>query len=237
MIYEHIKNYGSWELNESQFLAEGLKKANLSGFRKIALLDIGANTGLVTLQALNLSQVEKIEVFLFEPILRHILALEHNFKSLINIHFEGYALSSLNGESNIYTEEYNHGNSSMWKSLVAPIGMIETKVKLVKTSDYCKNFLTKFDAYIIKSDTQGMDALIMSRIPSRIWKKIECCIIEVWAINEISALDVDNLLLMSANFKYISWNSKSKERIGSNEIREFWLSKSGAVRNLYYSKV
>jgi len=62
MIYEFIKNRGGWELEDSEFLANGLRKASKQLDVDIALLDIGANTGLVTLQALNLANTNN-EVF------------------------------------------------------------------------------------------------------------------------------------------------------------------------------
>ena len=62
MIYSFIKNRGSWELEESEFLASGLKKAAVSPKSRVAFLDIGANSGLVSLQAINLAKTQA-EVF------------------------------------------------------------------------------------------------------------------------------------------------------------------------------
>jgi len=121
------------------------------------------------------------------------------------------------------------------KSVVSPIGQIQTEIRLVDTKEYCDTFLTKHDRYIIKCDTQGMDALILSRIPNRIWEKVERAIIEVWALPEINNLDVTNLLNMCQHFNFRSWEPKFQNKIGMNEIREFWLGKSGSVRNLYFS--
>jgi hypothetical protein len=236
MIYEFVKNRGFWELEESKFLAKGLVKANkLSSGRRTALLDIGANTGLVSLQALNLSNTNN-EVFLFEPIKRHIIAIKHNLRNYKNIHINNFALGSQDGKSIIFTEASNHGNSSLIKSVVDSIGQIQTVIRVADTKKYCDMSLTKFDSYVIKCDTQGMDALILSRIPKRIWEKVECAVIEVWALPEICDLDVTNLLLMCEHFQFISWHPKSEEILDFSEIGKFWLGKSGAVRNLYLSR-
>jgi FkbM family methyltransferase len=189
----------------------------------------------VSLQAMNLAKTQA-EVFLFEPIPRHILAIKHNFQNHKNVHIESFALSDQNGVSVIFTEMFNHGNSSMWKSVVEPLGRIQTKVQLVNTKEYCGTFLIKFDSYVIKCDTQGMDALILSRVPNRIWAKVQCAIIEIWALPEIDRQDVYNLLLMCQQFKYISWYPGSKEKLDLNEIRLFWTNNSRDVRNLYLSK-
>jgi len=236
MIYEFVKNRGFWELEESKFLAKGLIKANKSSSgQKTALLDIGAYTGLVTLQALNLSNTNN-EVFLFEPIERHIIAIKHNLRNYENININNFALGSQNGESTIFTEASNHGNSSLIKSKVDSIGQIQTVIKIADTKEYCDTSLTKFESYVIKCDTQGMDALILSRIPKRIWEKVECAVIEVWALPEICDLDVTNLLLMCENFQFISWHPKSKKILDFSEVGKFWLGKSGAGRNLYLSR-
>ena len=93
-----------------------------------------------------------------------------------------------------------------------------------------------FDEYVIKCDTQGLDALILSRIPNRIWQSTEAAIIEVWALPEILEQDVTDLLAMCQDFKFASWHPKSQERLSLKEISEFWLGKSGTHRNLFLSK-
>ena len=115
--------------------------------------------------------------------------------------------------------------------------MISTKIQLVETTAYCNKFLNNFDRYVIKCDTQGMDALIMSRIPESIWKNCVSAVIEVWALDEISKKDVEALLSMCQEFEYVAWQPNiRKEKLGLNEVSEFWLGKSGAQRNLFLSK-
>lgn len=233
VIFETVRNWGSWELEESEFLAGSIRK--VGGGKKAALLDVGANTGLVTLQAMNLAKTS-IEVFLFEPIPRHVSAIKHNLRNLPNIHVHEFALSNENGNSEIFTEATNHGNTSLLASVVPSNGLMRTRIKIINTAEYCDSFLVGFDNYVIKCDTQGMDALILSRIPNRIWQDTEAAIIEVWALPEIRQQDVTRLLAMFQNFNYLSWNSNSRKRIDLDEISEYWLSKSGNWRNLFLSK-
>jgi len=55
VIFGVVKRHGFWELEESKFLARSLERAcRKSTTQNVALIDIGANTGLVTLQAMNL---------------------------------------------------------------------------------------------------------------------------------------------------------------------------------------
>ena len=237
MIFQHVRQKGFWELEESKFLARGLKRACWEPNTKTVLLDIGANTGLVTLQAMNLSNTNN-KVFLFEPLPRHASAIKYNLSNLSNIHLHKFALSDKNGEADIFTESTNHGNSSLLNSVVPEIGMISTKIQLVDTTEYCNEFLNNFEKYVIKCDTQGMDALILSRFPERIWKNCESAIIEVWALTEVCKRDVDGLLSMCQEFEYVGWhpNVVEKNKIEFNEVADFWLSESGSFRNLFLSK-
>ena len=234
-IFEHVKNYGSWELEESKFLARGLMRLGELPSSTTALLDIGAHTGLVTLQAMNLAKTNN-EIFLFEPIPQHSIAIERNLKNLSNININEFALSNENGKAEIFTEVTNHGNTSMLKSVIKSTEQVRTQIKLVDTTEYCDKFLNRFDNFVIKCDIQGMDALVLSRIPKRIWQNTELAIIEVWALPEISERDVTDLLSMCQRFEHASWQSKFPERLDFNEIKEFWLSKSGRDRNLFLSR-
>jgi FkbM family methyltransferase len=234
VLFESVRRRGTWELQECEFLALGLRKTESYLNNRTALLDIGANTGLVTLQTMNLSKTSN-EVFLFEPIPRHASAIAHNLRNLSNININQFGLSDQNSTSDIFTEGRNHGNTSTLKSAVPKFGQIRTQIELVDTLQYCDEFLNKFDRYVIKCDTQGMDAKILSRIPNRIWRGTETAIVEVWALPEVSELDVTTLLLLFKDFEFVSWNSKSLERIDFDEISAYWLSKSGLFRNLFLS--
>jgi len=235
VIFEYVKNKGSWELEECEFLARGLKRACRQS-TQTALIDIGSNTGLVTLQAMNLSTTTN-EIFLFEPVPRHVSAIKQNLRNLSNIHLNEFALSDKNGEEYIFTQATNHGNTSLFNSVVPKTGMISTRIQLVESTEYCNKFLNNFEKYVIKCDTQGADALILSRFPERIWKKCESAVIEVWAIPEVSKKDVEGFLSMCQEFEYVGWqpNIGKEKRIELNEVNSFWLSKSGSHRNLFLS--
>ena len=131
VIFSSIRKNGEWELNESEFLAVGLNKICLKYNLKTALLDIGANTGLVILQTMNIPATNN-SVFLFEPIPRHTIAIKHNLMNLSktnNIHINEFALSDRNLNGNIYTDALNHGHTTLLKSLVNQNKRIETIIK------------------------------------------------------------------------------------------------------------
>jgi len=236
-IYKHVKNHGSWELEVCKFLATGLRVACLQRNSKVALLDIGANYGLVSLQTMNLSNTTN-EVFLFEPIPRHIWAIKNYLKNLSNLHINEFALGDKNQNAEIFSDPNNLGNSSFLSSAVANIDYISNPTILVETTEYCKKFLNNFDSYVIKCDTQGMDALILSRFPKQIWQKCQSAVIEVWALPDVNKTDVENLVSMCQEFDNVSWDpySGKAKKLEFNEVIEFWTNKSGATRNLFLSK-
>jgi FkbM family methyltransferase len=236
-IYEDVRRRGVWELEESKFLARGLKNAYRNPqIQKVALIDIGAHTGLVTLQAMNLSNTAA-EVFLFEPVASHALAIKRNLRKLPNIHVCNFALSNKNGSAIIFSQASNLTNTSLLKSVVPEVNRIPTQVQLVHTTTFFAKFLKNFDGYVIKSDIQGMDAQVLSMIPAYVWKNCELAVVEVWALNLISKKHVDALFSMWQEFKIVGWiNNNVVEIIQLSSAREFWLSKSGSYRNLVLSK-
>jgi FkbM family methyltransferase len=237
VIYEWVKRAGLWEIEMSEFLALGLKQSSRKfTSNRIALLDIGANTGLVTLQAMNLSN-SSAEAFLFEPIPRHADAIKQNLGKFSNIHINEFGLSDRDGQAEIFTDANNHGNTSLFNSVIPETNTISTQIRLVDTTAYCNEFLQRFSRFVIKCDAQGMDALILARIPSWIWKNCELAVVEVLSINEINKMDVEALLSMWQEFEYVSWRPDlGKERIRLSEVRDFWLSASGSERNLFLSR-
>lgn len=233
-IYKTLIKTGGWGLQESVFLGEGLKKFDLNS--KTVFLDIGANVGLITLQTLNYS-FSKCDVFLFEPIPVHIWAIEYNISNYSNLfRICNFALSNKNGESIIYNDTNNYGNSSLIKKVVHPFKNTEISIKTVDTKSFMNLNMKKYDHFVIKSDTQGLDSLILSRIPKWIWAQTERAVIEVWALPEINENDVKKLLPLFGSFKTISWHPNGNGKLSLEEIELFWLSKSGASSNIHLAR-
>lgn len=238
MIYKHIKFKGQWEFAESRFLAEGISAARENDLEDVAILDIGANSGLVTLQALNIAGTIRA-AYLFEPLENHCAAIKHNlskFMSITKVSIHEFALGEANGNADIYTQKTNLGNTSLFNSLSPGEETLTRTIRVVDTSDYF-NRSKLHQGYIIKSDTQGMDALILARIPTEIWDLTERLIVEVWAIPEIRESDVDLLLTHFSKFDFIDWSPNSSNRLTQDEIKDFWTGKSGKSKNLYLRKL
>ncbi len=233
-IYENIQFRAQWELEECDFLSHELKKLRSDGFRTDGtLLDIGANAGWITLQTLRLAKT-KPRVILVEPIQRHLDAIQFNMKR-IEVEYEivPFALSTTNGTATIFTEDFNHGNSSLDKSVVSTKGAMETEINLKRTVDFATEFLSEDEVFILKCDIQGRDAEVLSQLPDSVWERTRAAVVEIWAVDSIDSVDVEKCFQLWEKFPYISWSFYQPKQLTFSKISEFWFSGTKETRNLF----
>lgn len=238
IIFKEVIRYGLWELQESQFLAIGLKECPSTDDTKTVLIDIGANCGLITRQALSLSNSD-CDVVLFEPLKLHTDAIEFNLKSkrLRNsIKIEQAGLGDADETVKFFTDLSNKGNSSVFSDLITDANYEVSEIQLLNTQTYFETHISNYDCVILKSDTQGLDASILSRIPSSVWEKIQRAVIEVWAIPGVQTADVDVLISIFEKHFYMSWEGLGS-KISIDELRNLWLSQSDQSKNLFLRKI
>ena len=234
-IYRKVLWNGFWEPKDCAFLAAGLEAARTNGSTRSLFIDIGAHCGMVTRQVLNMSDVSS-DIVLFEPLLRHTEALEFNlrkFRGSHNIKIERVALSTSDGTTQFFTELMNRGNSSVFKSVVRDAKYEVNDITLVNTSEYFSQHFRSYDHIVLKCDTQGLDVSILTRIPPEIWQNVYCAVVEVWALPEIQASEVDVMMSMFDGFKWMSWDPEGKTPITTSELRDFWLSQSRKWGNVF----
>lgn len=238
-IYRHVVENGEWEPEESRFLSSQL--ISLTALRdakhKIALVDIGANSGLVTRQTLTLSQ-SHCDAVLVEPIPNHARAIEANlekFKGINRVEIIEAALGEKSGDNEIRIEISNKGNSSFLASAMPNSGVERLSVKILSVEKFYNGFLSNFDYFVLKSDTQGFDSKILALLPTIFWSKCQGAVIEVWALSEIEVTSVKILLSKWVNFPYLNWATDGSAPTNLEEISKFWLSKTGNSRNLFIS--
>lgn len=121
------------------------------------LLDVGANKGDWTAQALELAQTSReIHVHSFEPSLATRSMLTARFVGSANVTVQPYALSNTVGEATFYSGEDGSGTNS----LSSISGLVKETVKL-NTID---NFLQQAgieSVLMVKIDTEGFDLLVL----------------------------------------------------------------------------
>jgi len=238
-IFKYIIENGEWEADESRFLAKRLLEieAQSSDNSRVVFVDIGANSGLVTRQVLQLSE-SKCHLVLVEPIPNHVKAIEANlgqFRAANQLKIVEAALGITTGENEISIEISNRGNSSFLSSAMPASGINRMRVKTLSVDVFYQTFLLDFDNYIIKSDTQGFDSKILSLIPDVVWEKCGGAVIEVWALPEIELSDVEMLLKKWKFFSNFNWAADGSAPTNLKEIGTFWLNKTGRSRNLFLS--
>ena len=238
VIFESVRQEGAYSSDISDFLAKGLD-SNLDLRKKSALIDIGANSGLITLQTARMAQGLH-HYFLFEPLPAHAEAIRHNLDNLpktVPVEVHQIALSDQNGQATIFTEMLNHGNSSFLQQAIAhPDEQIRTTVETVDTGHFFADFGANFDRFVLKCDTQGMDAAILSRIPERIWERVERAAVEIWALPDIGEAEVQHTLYLWSSFNRIAWDPNFRQTTTLAEVAKFWTNKSRAERNLFLQR-
>jgi hypothetical protein len=107
-IFNAVRVFGEWSQEVSNFLAAGLmKNSSENEAAKTVLLDIGANSGLITLQTLNRID-KKSTVILFEPVANHREAIEYNLRGQFSKHeiiVNGFALGQKNAQTTFFREK------------------------------------------------------------------------------------------------------------------------------------
>jgi len=205
---------------------------------KVALLDIGANVGLVTLGAMNLSKTAT-DIHLFEPTPIHTFALKHNLRNLEisgDIFVNEFGLSNKSDKIKLYRDLENSGNSSIFNQAVNIQNREVIEVKIESAKQYFESNLISYNSFIVKSDIQGLDAQVLSNFPIEFWNKVNAAVIEVWAFADVKNEDVEDLMTKLLSFENISWDPHFRIKSTLEEIKNFWLSRNNQQRNLYISK-
>ena len=118
------------------------------------MIDIGANTGLVSLQTANLAKT-KHSIHCFELLPRHAEAIIYNLRNIERKVVNEFALGSDNYSSFILTEDINYGNSGVINFSQNEDNKIRTQIKVVDTREFFTRNLMNYAGYVIKSDAQA----------------------------------------------------------------------------------
>jgi FkbM family methyltransferase len=237
-ICNFVRLRGSWELDDCQFLVSEITRHTNRGTQSqdTLFLDIGANSGLISRQVRNLLGKE-ISMILVEPIPMHVEAIRLNLEEFHleqNVSIIQGALGDIDGVAEIYIQESNRGNTSLLHEAIMKHQSKAMGINLIDTEKFSNEKLDKFKNIVLKSDTQGFDAKILSRIPPKAWSSINSAVIEVWALPEVELSDIVRLIGIwrdLGKFKFYSSSNTSIE-LTLEEIELLWSSKSGKSMNL-----
>ena len=242
-ISNFVRQRGTWELDECQFLASEIQvlESRKEDAGKILFLDIGANAGIISMQVRTLLERD-IEMILIEPIPLHVEVIRFNLSKFLpnpGIRIFQGALSDIDGTSKIYIQTENRGNTSLFKDAMLGHSSEEIQIDLIETSMFSQRYLSHYSRIVLKSDTQGFDARILSLIPFSTWENIRAAVIEVWALPDIDGDELSKLMSIWEKLPHLKFSSSSSPLhfLTLAEIRQFWGSKSGKSFNLRLTSI
>jgi FkbM family methyltransferase len=178
-MYPVVVRDRSWQSEELRFLS-----ARADPAARYTLLDIGANIGLFSRQAQRtISNIEKIICVEADPL--NFLALTYNMahlpRSAVTLH--NIALAERAGQMKWYRDVENFGNYSLNADAMRDRPSTTRTIDAVEVGAFFAAHPTPEDGRIIwKSDTQGYDEAIITRVPDALWDRVDVAIIELWRI-------------------------------------------------------
>lgn len=235
VIFQWVLRRGRWEEHESNFLADHV---NSSSAEDIVFIDIGGQAGLVSRQFFLRLNRPVSSAWIVEPFSVHITAIEKNLEAWIAkgvLRVFPYALDSIESQRELHIQNTNSGNASLIDLFS---GTSHSKSHLVHTKsvvEFETSMALGASCIFLKCDIQGLDSKVLSLFSAEFWSQVKCCIVEIWAIGEIEISDVEILMKHWDHFVFLSWDSMGDKKCTLDEVRTFWISRSGATRNLYIS--
>lgn len=240
-IFVTNDSYQTWYIMNSRdfhksFVDKVLKftKSNI-GYN---LIDIGANTGLLTRCLLNnLSNIRNC--FLVEPDPDNLFCIKNNLQNFENINTLDCALDLSDGEKKLFIDQNNKGNLSLNYEMMT---LKEDKLSFMNSEDNYINVKTKNiknyfndirneNNNIIKIDVQGYDEIIFQEIPRDVLIKTDILFIEITPLKS-KKFDEEKFTVNLGLFKrYITSNGN---QLTKNEVIQITKRQSGKSFDLIF---
>jgi len=240
-IFVTNDSYQTWYIMNSRdfhksFVDKVLKftKSNI-GYN---LIDIGANTGLLTRCLLNnLNNIRNC--FLVEPDPDNLFCIKNNLQNFENINTLDCALDLSDGEKKLFIDQNNKGNLSLNYEMMT---LKEDKLSFMNSEDNYINVKTKNiknyfndirneNNNIIKIDVQGYDEIIFQEIPRDVLIKTDILFIEITPLKS-KKFDEEKFTLNLDLFKrYIASNGN---QLTKNEVIQITKRQSGKSFDLIF---
>ena len=238
MIFEYLKNLGSWAKEESDFLAEEISRLGRDNIGSTVVLDLGANVGLTSMQ---ISRKLKFNphFILVEPLEMHLEALKYNLSNTSEItSYEicGSALAKNSGRAVMKIDELNRGSSQIIKEYRQNESNLEN-VSCLGVSEFAEKYLPDYQSIFLKSDLEGHDVEVLGNLQSKYWERVRAGVVEVMPGQDYDGQVLRKLLRHLESFPYLTWDSQSEKKLTSAEISEYWLAgEANLPRNLFFSR-
>jgi FkbM family methyltransferase len=236
VIFESIRSNGVWENNVCSFLAKAFDDESAAKEIPTILLDIGANSGMISIQVARLAKMPVL-VYCVEPLPVNLEALELNLskqKKLAGFKIFPYALGKQSGRTSVFSEKINLGNTSLQEMNEKSFFMTEIDIRATK--QFIENEIPISANLVLKCDTQGYEVVILSDFSNAFWDRIVRGVIEVRGTYEVKDENLENILNNLSLYSTLYWGGDPKKKIEICEVRNFWLNGSGNERDLYFAR-
>lgn len=219
-IFPHVAQRMEWNFDETRFIRQ---VCNTGSYH---LIDVGANVGLFSRQVLiNYPTVRSASCF--EPSPDNVEHLRRNLRALPTASVFDYGLGKEEGELTFFMDAINGGNFSFNENAVTgrKHHVIKAPVRRISEAllDECMGQEATKYRLIWKSDTQGLDEVLMSELPLNFWNRVDLAIFEGWRIPKP---DFDAVafrkVLEAFDFVYLMRNrNKSLDRINATDCIDY----------------
>jgi FkbM family methyltransferase len=227
-MYPMVVRDRAWQAEELDFL-----RAKADPGTRYALLDIGANIGLFARQAqrtiANIGHIACVEA---DP--RNFAALACNLAHLPRgaVALHNVALADRPGRLTWYRDLENFGNYSLNADAMRGRPCSTLSVEAVEAGAFFAEHPPPAGARIIwKSDTQGYDEAIISRVPDALWDRVDLAIVELWRIDK-PAFDEDEFRRRIAAFPHRGIGS-TRNQVSVEDVMEYLAGRDYAYSDLY----
>ena len=180
VMLPYLLEHGQWQTEPLD-----LARACLDPAAGYVLVDIGANIGMFARQFLTAFPAIH-NCLCVEPDPRNLDALAYNLRPFQHRGLQIFPVA-LGAEATtipFYRDADNIGNYSLNVDAMRNRRYAAGEIGVVDAQEWANQHLAGFDRLILKTDTQGSDELIATRIPLAIWSRIAFACLEIWRIEK-----------------------------------------------------
>jgi FkbM family methyltransferase len=171
----------AWQPEELQFIRDHVRDD-----RKYLLVDVGANVGFVTRQVL--AGIPAVEgAICYEPEPANFDCLRFNVSHRQTL-LTNAGLGDANSALKLYLDPTNCGNYSLNADAMTKgadlitVQILDARAESLKWLERAASEGER--RFIYKSDTQGSDEWIASRIAPSFWERVDVAVLELWRIDK-----------------------------------------------------
>lgn len=180
VLLPYLLEHGQWHTEPLEFALKHLDPD--AGY---TVVDIGANVGLFSRQFI-LAFKGVRRCLCVEPDSRNFEAMRANLAPFVELDLTlfPFALASASGQATLFRDRDNIGNFSLNPDAMRNRQFDQAEVPVIDAQDWARQHLAGSERIILKTDTQGMDETIATRIPLDVWRRVRFACIEIWRIEK-----------------------------------------------------